>query len=233
MDDGGVPEDGDEGACEDAGDGGGGGGPLPVEGGEDDRGESYAVDGVGVEGSLEDRLGAKGLEESPKSQKDDHETRDDEHLLIGGLRLDVADEDVVDEVGGGGEEPVVGGGDDFGEDGSHEEGTEELEEEEGVGGDGGGGGGVGDALDGAGGVEDYGGDGGGFEAVEADVGEDLAGALVDFSGGEECGAGDGEGDDDGLQDDGAYDPADDGAGGVLFGPGGEELLVHGLVAEEE
>ena len=78
------------------------------------------------------------------------------------------------------------------------------------------------------------GDGGGVsEAVEADVGEDLAGMVVDLAGGEEGGAGDGEGDDDGFEDDGADDPADDGAGGVLLGFGGEELLVHGLVAEHE
>ena len=91
----------------------------------------------------------------------------------------------------------------------------------------------GDAVDGAVGADDDGGDGGGLEAVEADVGEDLAGVVVDFAGGEEGGAGDGEGYDDGLEDDGADDPADDGAGGVLFGFGGEELLVHGLVAEHE
>ncbi len=100
-----------------------------------------------------------------------------------------------------------------------------------VGGDGGAGGG--DALDSAGGSDDYGGDGGGLEAVEADVGEDLAGVSCDFAGGEKGGAGDGEGDDDGFEDDGADDPADDGAGGVLLGFGGEELLVHGLVAEHE
>ena len=32
---------------------------------------------------------------------------------------------------------------------------------------------------------------------------------------------------------GADDPAGDGAGGVLLGSGGEELLVHDLVAEHE
>ena len=69
--------------------------------------------------------------------------------------------------------------------------------------------------------------------MEADVGEDLAGMVVDIAGGEDGGAGDGEGDDDGLEDDGADDPAGDGAGGVLLGLGGEELLVHGLVAEHE
>ena len=57
--------------------------------------------------------------------------------------------------------------------------------------------------------------------------------VVDLAGGEDGGAGDGEGDDDGLEDDGADDPAGDGAGGVLLGAGGEELLVHGLVAEHE
>ena len=123
--------------------------------------------------------------------------------LLQALGRDVADEDVVDEIGGGGEEIVVGGGDDLGEDGSHEQRAEELERSR------------------AG------------EAVEAGVGEDLAGVVVDFAGGKEGGAGDGEGDDDGLEDDGADDPADDGAGGVLLGFGGEELLVHGLVAEHE
>ena len=77
------------------------------------------------------------------------------------------------------------------------------------------------------------GDLGGGEAVEADVGEDFAGVVVDFAGGEDGGAGDGEGDDDGLEEDGADDPAGDGAGGVLLGFGGEELLIHGLVAEHE
>ena len=69
--------------------------------------------------------------------------------------------------------------------------------------------------------------------MEADVGEDFAGVVVDFAGGEDGGAGDGEGDDDGFEDDGADDPAGDGAGGVLLGFGGEELLIHGLVAEHE
>ena len=69
--------------------------------------------------------------------------------------------------------------------------------------------------------------------MEADVGEDFAGVFVDLAGGEEGGANDGEGDDDGLEDDGADDPADDGAGGVLLGAGGEELLIHGLIAEQE
>ena len=71
------------------------------------------------------------------------------------------------------------------------------------------------------------------EAVEAGVGEDFAGAGVDFAGGKEDGTGDGDGDDDGLEDDGADDPANDGAGGVFFGFGGEELLVHGLIAQQE
>ena len=69
--------------------------------------------------------------------------------------------------------------------------------------------------------------------MEAGVSEDFARVIVNFAGGEEGGAGDGDGDDDGFEDDGADNPAGDGAGGVLFGFGGEELLVHGLVAEHE
>ncbi len=145
----------------------------------------------------------EGLVERPEAEENDHEAADGEDLFVGGSGGDVADVDVVDEVGGGGEEPVVGGGDDLGEDGSHEEGAQELK----------------------------GGRAG--EAVEASVGEDLAGTAVDFAVRKEDGAGDGDGDDDGFQDDGADDPANDGAGGVLLGLGGEELLVHGLVAEEE
>src|ERR1039458_1013492 len=86
---------------------------------------------------------------------------------------------------------------------------------------------------GAGGIGD-GGDGlGGREAVEAGVGEDLAGVVVALAGGEDGGAGDGDCDDDGLEDEGADDPSGDGTGGVALGTGGEELLVHGLVAEHE
>ena len=124
-------------------------------------------------------------------------------MFVGGGGFEVAEEDVVDEIGGGRKEPVVGGGDDFGEDGTHEESAEELE------------------------------DGGAVEGVEAEVSEDFAGAVVDFAGGEKGGTGDGEGDDDGFEDDGADDPADNGASGVFFGTGGEKFLVHALIAEEQ
>ncbi len=200
----GVPGDGDDGAYSDAGYGCGGGGTLPEEGREDDWGEGGGVDGVGVEGFFEDGLGTERLEERPQAEQDDHEPADDEDLLVRGVGAKVADVDIVDQVGGRGEEPVVGGGDDLGEDGSHKEGAEELE-----------------------------GEGAVAESVEAGVGEDLAGGLADFTGGKERGTGDGDGDDDGLEDDGADDPADDSAGGVLLGFSGEELLVHGLVAQEE
>ena len=211
-----VPEDGDEGSGEDAGDCGGGGGASPVEGGEDDWRERGAVDGVGVEGFFEDGFGVRGDCRGPDAEQDDHQAADDEDLLVGGLGLDVADEDVVDEVGGGREEIVVGGGDDLGEDGSDEEGAEELKQAWRVNG--------GSDLCGGDDVDRPAGEVGtvvtvcsGCEAVEADVGEDLAGMVVDLAGGEEGGAGDSEGDDDGLEDDGADDPADDGAGGVLLG----------------
>ena len=120
--------------------------------------------------------------------------------FVRGFGGDVADEDVVDEIGGGREEVVVGGGDDLGEDGADQQRSE-------------------DAPQG--------------KAVDAGVGEDLAGAGRGLRRWEERGAYDGDGDDDGFEDDGADDPADDGAGGVFFGFGGEELLVHGLVAEHE
>ena len=61
------------------------------------------------------------LVERPQAEQDDHQARDAEILLVGGLRVDVADEDVVDEIGRGGEEVVVRGGDDLGEDGAHEQ----------------------------------------------------------------------------------------------------------------
>ena len=51
VDEGSVPEDGDEGSGEDGSDRGGGGGAAPVEGGEDDGRERGGVNGVGVEGS--------------------------------------------------------------------------------------------------------------------------------------------------------------------------------------
>ena len=121
VDEGGIPEDGDEGAGGDAGDGGGGGGARPVEGGEDDRGQGGGVDGVGVEGFLEDGFGMEALVEGPEAEGGDHEAADEEDLAVGGLGAEVADEEVVDEVGGGGEEVVVGGGDDLGEDGADEE----------------------------------------------------------------------------------------------------------------
>lgn len=49
-----IPEDRDERTDRDAGYGGRGGGSTPEESGEDDRGEGSGVDGVGVEGLLED-----------------------------------------------------------------------------------------------------------------------------------------------------------------------------------
>ncbi len=145
----------------------------------------------------------QGLVERPETEENHDEAADGEDVFVGGFGVQVADVDVVDEVGGGGEEPVVGGGDDLGEDGSHEECAEELERA------------------------------GAGEAVKSQIGKDFAGALVDFAGGKEDGADDSDGDDDGLEDDCADDPANNGAGGGLLGLGGEELLVHGLVAEEE
>ena len=64
-----VPEDGDEGAGEDAGDGGGGGGAAPVERGEDDGRERGGVDGVGVEGFLEDGFGVEALVKRPEAER--------------------------------------------------------------------------------------------------------------------------------------------------------------------
>ena len=203
VDEGRVPEKGDDGAGGDGGDGSGGGGAAPEESGEDNGGECGRVDGVGVERLFEDGFNVHGLVKRPDAEQYDHEAGDKEDLFVGGKGFKVAEEDVVDEIGGGGKEPVVGGGDDFGEDGTHEERAEELQ------------------------------DGGAVEGVEAEVGEDFAGAVVDFARGEKGGTGDGEGDDDGFKDDGADNPADDGAGGVLFGAGGEEFLVHALVAEEQ
>ena len=84
------------------------------------------------------------------------------------LGLEVADEDVVDQVGGGREEIVVGGGDDLGEDGPDEK---RAEKHEGT---------------------------GAGEGVQAGVGENLAGVVVDIAGGKDGGAGDGEGYDDCL-----------------------------------
>ncbi len=200
VDEGSIPEEGDDGAGGNAGNGSSGSCSAPEEGGQDNRRESGTVDGVSVEGFLKDRLDMEGLVERPETKQDDHETADGEDLFVGCLWGDVADIDVVDEVGRGGEEPVVGGGDDLGEDGSHEKRAEEPERA------------------------------GAGEAVEAGVGEDFAGPGMDFAGGKEDGTSDGDGDDDGLEDDGADDPANNGAGGVLFGFGGEELLVHGLIA---
>ena len=114
-----------------------------------------------------------------------------------GVGAEVADEDVVNQVGGRGKQPVVGGGNDLGEDGSDQKRAEQLAgggarrgEDLGGGYHGGSAGGVGNGDDRL----------GGREAVEADVGEDLAGTVVDFAGGEDGGAGDGEGYDDGLED---------------------------------
>ena len=59
----------------------------------------------------------QALVERPEAEQDDHSAGDEEDLLVAGFGAEVADEDVVDEVGGGGEEIVVGGGDDLGEDG--------------------------------------------------------------------------------------------------------------------
>ena len=128
-----------------------------------------------------------GLVKRPETKQDDHQTANGEDLFIRGAWGDVTDVDVIDEIGGGGEEPVVGGGYDFGEDGSHEERAEEPE------------------RTGAG------------EAVEAGVGEDFAGPGVNFAGRKEDGTGDGHGYDNGLEDYGTDDPANDGAGGVFLG----------------
>ena len=57
--------------------------------------------------------------------------------------------------------------------------------------------------------------------------------VVDLAGGEDGGASNRKGDNDGLQNHRADDPSGDGSRGVLLGFCGEELLVHGLVAEHE
>ncbi len=52
--------------------------------------------------------------------------------------------------------------------------------------------------------------------MEAGVGEDLAGAVVDLAGGKQDRANDGKRNDDRLQDDRADEPPDDGAAGVFL-----------------
>ena len=92
VDEGSIPEEGDDGAGGDAGDGGGGSSFAPEEGGEDDRSESRRVDGVGVERFLKDGLDMEGLIERPETKQDDHEAADGEDLFVGGLWGDVADD---------------------------------------------------------------------------------------------------------------------------------------------
>ncbi len=46
---------------------------LRVERGEDDWGERGGVDGVGVEGFLEDGFGVEALIERPEAEQDDHQ----------------------------------------------------------------------------------------------------------------------------------------------------------------
>ena len=193
-----VPEDGDEGAGGDTRNGRGRRGPFPEEGRQNDGRQSGGVDRVGVEGFLKNGMGAEGLVERPETEENDQKAADEENIAVRCLGPDVADVNVVDEIGGGREEIVVGGGDDLGEDGADQECAEQVR-----------------------------------KRVERGVGEDLAGVFVDLAGGKECGADDGERDDDGLENEDADEPANDGAGSVLFRFGGEELLVHGLVAEHE
>src|SRR5580698_4846495 len=56
-----VPEDGDEGSGADSGGGSGGGGAARIERGEDDRRKRRGVDGVGVDGFLQNGFGAERL----------------------------------------------------------------------------------------------------------------------------------------------------------------------------
>ena len=170
VDEGAIPEDGDKGPGEDAGNGSGGGGAAPVERGEDDRGERSGVDGVGVEGFLKDGLCVQALIERPEAEQDDHRAGDEEDFFVRGAGLEVADEEVVDQVGGGGEEIVVGGGDDLGEDGPDEQRAEELEKKR-----------CRSVV-----VPHI-----CAEGVQTGVGEDLAGMVVYFASGEDGGACDG------------------------------------------
>ena len=52
----------------------------------------------------------------PAAQQHHGQPRNDENPLVGRVRRDVADEDVLDQVGGRGEQVVRGGGNDLGED---------------------------------------------------------------------------------------------------------------------
>ena len=203
VDEGGVPENGDGGPGGDAGDGTGGSGAPPEERGEYDRCQCGGIDSVSVKGLLEDGVNVHRLVERPDAEQNDHEAGDDEGLFVGSFGDEITQVDVIDQVGSRGEEPVVGGGDDLGEDGAHKERAEKAE-----------GGGAG-------------------EAMQAEVGENLAGAVMDLATREEDGACDGEGDNDGLENDSSDDPANNGTGCVLFGLGGEEFLIHGLVAKQE
>ena len=65
------------------------------------------------------------------------------------------------------------------------------------------------------------------------VGDDFTRVGGDFSGLVEGRAADGDEDNDGLKEEGADEPADDGKAGVALRAGGEELLIHDLVAEHE
>ena len=96
-----VPEDSDEGPGEDAGDGGGGSRATPIEGSEDDGRERGGVDGVGVEGFLEDGLGMQALIERPEAEQNNQQAGDEQDLLVSGFGANVTDKDVVDQVGGG------------------------------------------------------------------------------------------------------------------------------------
>ena len=87
VDEGSVPEDGDEGSGEDAGYRRAGGGAAPVEGGQDHRSERGRVDGVGVEGFLEDGFGVQALVERPQAEQDDHGAGDEEDLVVEALGL--------------------------------------------------------------------------------------------------------------------------------------------------
>ena len=87
-----VPGDRDGCACGDGRDGGDGGGAAPEEGGKDDGGQSGGVDGVGVEGFLEDGLGVEALVEGPEAEQDDGEPADDEDAFVRGVGGDVADD---------------------------------------------------------------------------------------------------------------------------------------------
>ena len=75
---------------------------------------------------MKNAFSVDGLVERPAPEEHDGKARNDENAFVRGIWRDVADEDVIDQVGSRGEQVVRRGGDDLGENGAKQDRAEKA-----------------------------------------------------------------------------------------------------------